>query len=191
MRATPAEHRFKEAVRALVRRGIHPTPVQLNMELGRDRPRERMHHLNGREVSWRHELVPGWDVHYGRAVRDATHCELFCCVQGGGFPPDDLALTCSNKHLELVRLNRVVSGRILLGSGADQCTFCDEWRDEGEVAMKLNELIRRSTPPPPPRTEPGTIRKGMIEAREVVVVGFLLVLAAFVGVVITLEHFFG
>ena len=56
---TPAERRFKSAVRLLVKIGVYPGPVQLRRQLVRD---EGSQTINGRETSWRRAVLRqmGW-----------------------------------------------------------------------------------------------------------------------------------
>lgn len=56
---TPAEWSFKRCVRALVKVGIYPGPVQLRAFLGR--PRGSMT-INGRQTRWRRAVLRqmGW-----------------------------------------------------------------------------------------------------------------------------------
>jgi hypothetical protein len=56
---TPAERRFKAAVRALVREGVYPGPVALRRWLGRE---EGSQTIDGRETVWRRAVLNqmGW-----------------------------------------------------------------------------------------------------------------------------------
>jgi len=79
-----AEKRFKDAVRILIRIGLHPTPTLLNRqvtEMGGKRHR-RMNNLNTRELIWlRRELkVPATK---GFAYE---RCPWNCCARNGACP---------------------------------------------------------------------------------------------------------
>ena len=56
---TPAERRFKNAVRLLVKIGVYPGPVQLRRHLGRAAGSRT---INGRETLWRRAVLRqmGW-----------------------------------------------------------------------------------------------------------------------------------
>jgi hypothetical protein len=81
---TPAEIRFKNAIRSLIFKGVHPTMTPINLEVvkhGATRHRQ-MNTLNGQECRW---LRRDMQIPPIRG-REKAPCPWHCCAGNGRVP---------------------------------------------------------------------------------------------------------